>query len=619
MKLKYVMHLKSHQLSTSKVLLCLFVFAVTSAQAQRTAAGRQSNAPESSSETSGIETEDLGPMPKDKSNVSVSEDGLHVAVITPSRTKERVYFDGQPGSEFDEILHWNRGGGPAIKIARGGAHVAYLARRHGTKFLCLDDKEIEVELAADEKAQQLFNFSPDSEHFVYVRMGDDGLWHAVFDSEPDPGFIEIIPPILFTAHGGHYAYVAQSDKGQTVVVDGKAGPPVQNIGALQFSPDNKHYAYQYMADEKFVVALDGKPRPSYDGVQPGSLQFTAKGSLGYSARKGSSYVAIVDGKERGEYQQMDQFQVSSDGKRIAFVSTTSDGQSVVVDGKPGPAYQKIDSLMFSPDGSRVGYVGELSTGKFVVVDEQESPAYRSVNHFQFSANGKRYGYVGSTEKGEVVVVDGQASKPYRTFVDLAISPDGSRYAYEGDMDFYVAELVIDGKATRARNLVATLEPTIGVGDKKVFCFSPNSKRLAMAGMVSGGRKYVITVDGIDGPTSGWCYRFVFSPDSSHFAYVTREPIRGIWNTIAVTVDRKIVQSLPMPPEGDIVLIAQAVEDSRNTGMKRVNPDFFQFREDGKLKYLAMKDGKIMRVSVTPNASAAATQDKTKEETTSSNQ
>jgi hypothetical protein len=373
-----------------------------------------------------------------------------------------------------------------------------------------------------------------------------------------------------------------------------------------------------MADDKYVVILDGTGRPSYDGVQPGSIQFTANGKLAYSARKGTGYVTVVGGEERGQYQQMDQLQVSSDGKRIAFVSTTSDGQSVVVDGKPGPAYEKISSLMFSPDGVRVGYIGELTTGKFVVVDEKESPAYRSVGNFQFAAAGNRYGYVGSTEKGEVVVIDGHASKPYRSFVDLAISPDGSRYAYQGDLSIYEPELVIDGKATRSRNVVATLEPAIGAKENKVFCFSPDSKRLAMAGMASGGGKYVVTVDGIDGPTSGWCSRFVFSRDSSHFAYITHEPVRSLWNTISVTVDRKIVQSLPIPPEGDVALIAQAVEDIKNSGMKRVNPDFFQFRDDGKLKYLAVKDGKVLRVSVTPGSAAPTVQDQTKAQSTSSN-
>jgi WD40 repeat protein len=546
----------------------------------------------------------------------VSEDGLHVAVVTPSRTKQRVYYDGQPGPEFDEILHWSRGNAPAIRIARNGAHVAYLARRGGTAFLCLDDNEIEVEVAADEKGQQLFTFSPDSQHLVYPKMGEDGLWHVVFDNAPDPGFTDIAPPILFTADGGHYAYIGQSDKGQSAVVDGKAGPAHQNVDALQFSPDGKHYAYQYTDGDKFVVTLDGKTGPSYDGVQPGSIQFTANGNLAYSARKDTGYVAVVDGKKRGEAKQIEQLQVSFDGKRIAFVSTTSDGQTAVVDGKAGPGYEKISSLMFSPDGVRVAYIGELSTGKFVVVDEKESPAYRSVGNFQFASAGHRYGYVGSTEKGEVVVVDGRASRPYAYFLDLAISPDGSRYAYEGDVNLlYVAELVIDGKAARARNLVATLEPDRGATQKKIFQFSPDSKHLAMASVVSGGAKYVVTVDGIDGPSSGRCYCFTFSPDSSHFAYATREPIHAIWN-IAVTVDRKIVQSIPMSPQGDEVLIAQALEESRNGRLRSVNPNYFQFRDDGKLKYLAVKDGKMLRVSVTPGAVVPAAQDQTKEESTS---
>jgi hypothetical protein len=64
MKSKYVMQLKFHQLLASKVLLCLFAaFVVGSVQAQKTAAGRQPNAPASSGGSSGIETEDLGPVP----------------------------------------------------------------------------------------------------------------------------------------------------------------------------------------------------------------------------------------------------------------------------------------------------------------------------------------------------------------------------------------------------------------------------------------------------------------------------------------------------------------------------------------------------------------------------
>src|SRR5581483_11794808 len=116
---------------------------------------------------------------------------------------------------------------------------------------------------------------------------------------------------------------------------------------------------------------------------------------------------------------------------------------------------------------RVAYIGELTTGKFAVVDEEESPAYRSVSHLAFAAKGNRYGYVAGNEKGAVVVVDGHASRTYRTFVDLAISPDGSRYAYEGDVGIYDPEIVIDGKAARSGNIVATLEPAPDPNIQKV--------------------------------------------------------------------------------------------------------------------------------------------------------
>ncbi len=594
----------------SVLTFCLGVVAAASTQAGDKVSLENRDHP------TGLEMEDLGPVPKDKSTMSFSEDGLHVATVTPSRTKQRVDYDGQPGPEFDTIENWSRGGGPAIRIASNGAHIAYLARRNSTEFLCLDDKEMEMELAVDGDGdgRQIFNFSPDGAHLVYVHNGEDGLSHVFFDNEPDPGFLTVTPPILFSSQGGHYAYLAQNDKGQVVVVDGKPGPPLHDVAGLRFSPDGKHFVYYYSADDQYKVTLDSKAARSLDGAQPESIQFSANGKLGFIARKGTGCVAVVDDKERGACQQMGQLQLSADGRRFAYVSGTSDGESVVVDGKPGRPYEKITSVMFSPDGSRVAYTGHLSTGDYVVVDEQESPPYRFISHFEFAAAGKRYGYVGSTENGVVIVIDGKASKPYRTFRDLAISPDGSRYAYEADLDLskmsvrqYVgrthdSEFNIDGKVFPATNIVATLKPSSDPNDKDIFRFSPDSKHLAMASMVPGGAKYVITVDGVDGPTSGWCNRFTFSPDGAHFAYVTREPTRGEgWNTIAVTIDRKVVLSTHVLPSGDTVLIAQAVEDSRNTGIKRVNPNYFEFRDDKKLKFITVKDGKMWRVTVEPGA------------------
>jgi WD40 repeat protein len=560
--------------------------------------------------------EDLGPLPKQVTDVCISDDGLHYAAVMPSGSRQVVNHDGKPGPQFDEIGSW---GGPAIVLPKNGAHVAYIARRGSQRFIVIDGKEIPVELSGAQNMHYLqaelrdqIKFSPDGKHFFYAATGAGNFVHLVLEGKEKPDFESIESPV-FSEEGSHYAYVATKDGQKVLVVDGKVATPLdQEIFRLQFSRDGKHHAYGRRSGDKAVVVLDGKPQQEYRDIAWETIYLSPTGRLCYQATKdegesGTKSVAVFDGKESVTSEISEKLLFSPDGKHFAYVTTSSDGTSVVVDGKAGRPYDTIQNLQFSPDGSRVSYTARTPSGEFAVVDEEESEAFHSVSKISFSENGKRFAYVGSTDKGAVVVVDGKPGKTYREFQSLALSPDGSRYAYEALINFGEPEVVIDGKAVRT-NLVATLEPAVGNGDKMVFRFSPNSKHLAMASMVSGGARYGVTVDGVTGPTNGFCQRFTFSPDSSHFAYVTRENTRGGWNTVSVTLDHKIVQSIPTSPtKGDMVMIAQVVEDSRNTGFKRVNPEFFKFREDGKLKCLVVKDERIYRVSVAPGAAMSLPQ------------
>jgi hypothetical protein len=564
---------------------------------------------------SGVEMQELGPLPKQLTDVCVSDDGLHYAAVMPSGSRQVVSHDGKPGPQFDEIGSW---GGPAIVLPKNGAHVAYIARRGSQRFIVVDGKEIPVELSGGQNMHYLraevrdqIKFSPDGKHFFYAPNSTDFV-HLVLEGNENPDFESIESPV-FSEEGGHYAYVATKDGQKVLVVDGKVETPLdQEIFRLQFSRDGKHYAYGRRSGEKAVVVLDGKPQQEYHDIAWETIYLSPTGRLCYQATKddgdaGSKSVVIVDGKESPTSEISEKLLFSPDGKHFAYITTSSDGTSVVVDGKVGRPYDTIRNLQFSPDGSRVAYTARTPSGEFAVADEEESEAFHSVSNITFSENGKRFAYVGSTDKGAVIVVDGKPGKTYREFESLALSPNGSRYAYEAALDFYKSEVVIDGKVSPAANLVSTLEPT-QTREKQIFRFSPDSKHLAMASMVSGGGKYVVTVDGVAGPTNGFCQRFTFSPDTSHFAYVTRENTRGGWNTVSVTLDHKIVQSIPTSPtKGDMVMIAQVVEDSRNTGFKRVNPEFFKFREDGKLKYLVVKDERIYRVSVAPGAAMSLSQ------------
>ena len=602
---------------TTLVVITIWCSLTTGLVAQ----SREAAGPEAGS---GVEMEELGPLPKQVTDVCISDDGLHYAAVMPSGSRQIVSHDGKPGPQFDEIGSW---GGPAIVLPKNGAHVAYIARRGTQRFIVIDRKEIPVELSGGENMHYLraevrdqIKFSPDGKHFFYAPNGADNFVHLVLEGNENADFESIESPV-FSEEGGHCAYVATQDGQKVLVVDGKAETPLdQEIFRLQFSRDGKHYAYGRQSGDKAVVVLDGKPQREYHDIAWETIYLSPTGRLCYQATKdegesGNKSVVVIDGKESaiagatltvasGITEISEQLLFSPDAKHFAYITTSPDGTSVVVDGKTGRPYDTIGNLQFSPDGSRVAYTARTPSGEFAVVDEKESDGFNSVSDITFSENGKRFAYVGHTDKGKaIVVVDGQASNPYWEFVSLGLSPDGSRYAYGGLVDVYKSEVVIDGKVMPAANVPATLEPPFGKGEKVVFRFSPDSRRLAMA--VPSQGKYVVAVDGVSGPTSASCQRFIFSPDSAHFAYVTGEQVHDK-SFITVTLDNKIVQSIPRSPRGNIELIAQALEDSSHRSDRGVNPEFFKFREDGKLKYLVVKDEKIYRVSVTPGAAILLT-------------
>ena len=166
-------------------------------------------------------------------------------------------------------------------------------------------------------------------------------------------------------------------------------------------------------------------------------------------------------------------------------------------------------------------------------------------------------------------------------------------------------LVVDGHPVNL-NPASFEEPAGGTDLKTVFRFSPDSRHLAMAGMGPDGIGQIITVDGRAGPHVGACQRFCFSPDSAHFAYLDLEAgPKG--TTTKIMLDHKPVQTFG--PQPTMMVFAAARErarelpprDSRSSPATAALPEWFTFRPDNKLKFLATKDGKIYRVAITPGA------------------
>ena len=86
------------------------------------------------------------------------------------------------------------------------------------------------------------------------------------------------------------------------------------------------------------------------------------------------------------------FKVSPDNRRVAYVATVGDKQSVVVDGEEVTQCDGIANPIFSPNGERMAYVGRVVNKWFVVVDGEEGKQYDGIADPIFSPNSKRVAY-----------------------------------------------------------------------------------------------------------------------------------------------------------------------------------------------------------------------------------
>jgi hypothetical protein len=95
-------------------------------------------------------------------------------------------------------------------------------------------------------------------------------------------------------------------------------------------------------------------------------------------RVGEKWLAVVDGKGRGEYHKVKDLTFSPDSARVAYSARVGGKWFMVLDGQAGTYYDGLGDLTFSPDGQRLAYGAQLGDRYFVVVEGQESEAYDSV-------------------------------------------------------------------------------------------------------------------------------------------------------------------------------------------------------------------------------------------------
>jgi len=390
----------------------------------------------------------------------------------------RVSINGVPHKNYFKLMQlgrtaWNeKVASKELTCSSNGSHLAYVAVPPGTSHFVavLDGKE--------GKPYELIGrlvFSPDGKRLAYsARISSSPPKSClVVDGRECPPFCsQIIDETLrFSPDSKRIAWVACTDEGQKLVLDGVEGKPWFSVSSPVFSPDSKHIAYIATPAEmgtQFVV-LDGKPtQPAVEGV-----------NMKFRSIKDKITPGILEGS----------LCFSPDSKQIAWVCASNIKGSIrmqaVVNGMPGKDYDRILRLSENLD-SGAGYI-------------------------RFSPDGKRFAYiVDKGFRGRYVVVDGQ-EQPRKCWSvkDLIFSPDSRSFAY-ADQGMGGNMVILNG-----RNVAS------GVLREGSLMFDPTSRHLAFTGDARQNRVRgkALYLDGKPGKVYPGVSNAVFSPDGLHFAYM----------------------------------------------------------------------------------------------------
>jgi len=359
-----------------------------------------------------------------------SRDGKHVASIKGTGATSRVVVDGQEGKLYGVVL-WN-----TLSFSQDGKHLVYAACE---QLSCNEPSKWLVVLDGAERPSPempvAITLNPDGSRLaIVVQSRKTGTSHVVVDGEAQKPYEEIYRPI-FSNDGKRYAYLARREKNAfVVVVDGREEPGTFQSMSCRFSPDSQHMLVEGQVDGKALVFLDGKELGQYDEVE--DLVYSDDGQqLAYTVRRGDEWFVVINGKPSKAYKRVwkSSLRFSPDGKRIGFIASNKNDWRKwvpVVDGKEGAkfdlgtpmvshpggvlALNVPGTLVFSPDSKRVAYLAH------------SAKPFRSVEK-----SGKDVTITEGSVTTWSLVVDGKPGKPYGDIRagSVSFSPDGKRVSY----------------------------------------------------------------------------------------------------------------------------------------------------------------------------------------------
>jgi len=437
-----------------------------------------------------------------------SPDGKRFAFVASRRGKCFVVVDGTEGRNYE--ITGDRWPIADLVFSPTGRHLAYKTRKEGKNYLVVDGKELgPYEDAAAEQGGKVrgiwdFWFAGDDNYFSYRAKTGEGMvaCRGRFQDEKISlttsrayETIGLDTPVWLRGKSGKqghlFAFIARQH--------GK-----EFVGLLP-KPEKK--------DNK-----DDKPK-TYDVIRRGSLGCAPNRTLGFVARDGNRWKAVVGGKEWWPCDKIGRLMYSPSGNRWACDAEINGNVVMLVNGEAGSEYDGIryPGSVFAARDARVVYAAAKEGHSLVVLDGKEGEPYPEVyaDSIRFGPHRRRMAYTAGDGEKQFVILDGWKGPAFDRVSNLRFSPAGDRFAYRArnGLKHYV---VVDGKPVGPYEDVAPGSPV----------FSPDGLAVAWAAMGEDGH-WRVYVDGNAGPPcDAIVSRLTFGPRGHEPVYVARRLSEG---------------------------------------------------------------------------------------------
>ncbi len=435
------------------------------------------------------------------SGMMLSPDRKRILYSALKGDKWVVVVDGVESPPYASVDAFLRNGA----FSSDSKHVYYLVKNGSESAIMKDGKFV---VTGSNLTEPLFDAEGNLLAYQYV---NEGRRFFVLSSMEHPIAIGSGTSLMdFSANGRHFAFRGTSG-GQNfgphvVVVDGKESPDQNESlspAPILFSPDSQHVAYTFTNNGLFLKMDDITCGP-YGAVLNRVAIFSPDSRhLAYAVHRGRHWVAVLDGKEGPEFDEMYGLYDRPDGQHDSFGGMRWKGK--FTSSSPG--------LSFLPDGTLEYLAGRDHVLYRVQQPVPSAPAADLARRFQANYEASK------AQVPALVEVPVQEEL-------LAVLPDGASWAkVNGDRVDYFYTVKRDGKSVVVYDGKEGL-PYDGIGrDYPQFDLSQDGTRLAYAAQKNA--KMVIVIDGVEGPEYDRIDGPSFSPHGLHVAYIAYKGDRRV--------------------------------------------------------------------------------------------